>query len=216
MSTPWHRSWKEGRIGFHASDVNRDLVEFREVFLGSLPGRIFVPLCGKSVDMPWLAEQGHEVVGNELVVQAVEEFFAEHQLAPSAQSRGALQHYQAGKIEVFCGDFFDLDRDMMGAITGIWDRAALVALDSNTRKRYARKLIELSQPGTRMLLNVFEYDQSIMEGPPFAIADTEVRELFVDVRIELLSECDRIDDVPQFKARGHSSWIVRNYLVEFV
>lgn len=44
--------------------------------------RVFVPLCGKSLDMIWLAQQGHEVIGVELSPVAVEDFFRENGLNP--------------------------------------------------------------------------------------------------------------------------------------
>ncbi|VDN35366.1 unnamed protein product [Dibothriocephalus latus] len=45
---------------------------------------IYVPLCGKTVDMRWLYERGVNVVGNDLAEEAAVEFVKEHpQLAMS-------------------------------------------------------------------------------------------------------------------------------------
>ncbi len=73
----WHSRWQEKRIGFNQSAVNPLLINyFKQLNLpaGSL---VFVPLCGKSIDMAWLAAQGYDVVGVELVETAVQAFFTE-------------------------------------------------------------------------------------------------------------------------------------------
>jgi len=54
----WENKWKTNDIKFHLPEANALLVEY----FTSLPkGKVFVPLCGKSIDMKWLLLQGHEV-----------------------------------------------------------------------------------------------------------------------------------------------------------
>mgnify|MGYP000992455332 CR=1 FL=1 len=60
----WLERWRNGQIGFHNSEVNGMLLR-HHAQLGAA-ARVLVPLCGKSLDMGWLAAQGHEVVGIEL------------------------------------------------------------------------------------------------------------------------------------------------------
>ena len=57
----WEKRWETGQIGFHLAEVNPLLVRHHHV----LPprARVFVPLCGKSLDLVWLAKEGHAVVG---------------------------------------------------------------------------------------------------------------------------------------------------------
>lgn len=76
----WHKRWQEKRIGFNQSAVNPLLTEYIDHLDLAVGSRIFVPLCGKSIDMVWLAAQGYDVVGVELVETAVQEFFAEQNI----------------------------------------------------------------------------------------------------------------------------------------
>lgn len=213
MTGRWHESWREGRIGFHQGEVNNDLVANAETFLADGPHRILVPLCGKTVDLVWLAERGHEVVGIELVPQAVDEFFAEQELEGKETEVDGLRVVTAGKITVINGDFFAVSSKHFGAFTRIWDRAALVALPDEIRPRYAAHLRSLAAPGAVLLQNVFEYDQSKMDGPPFSISDEEVRRHYQGANIELISEADVIEKAPQFKDKGHDYWLMRTYRI---
>jgi thiopurine S-methyltransferase len=213
MAGKWHDSWREGRIGFHQSDVHNDLVAYEARFLAGGPHRILVPLCGKTVDLIWLAERGHEVVGVELVPQAVDEFFAEQELAATESEVDGLRVVTSGKIQLVNGDFFAVSKAHFGSFDRIWDRAALVALPDEIRGRYVAHLRSLGAPSALVLQNVFEYDQSKMAGPPFSVNDSEVRRHYQGAEIELLSEKDVIAKAPQFQAKGHEYWLTRNYLM---
>jgi len=213
VSTEWHRRWSEGALGFHRRDVHPDLVAHEERFLGSAGRRVLVPLCGKTVDMKWLADRGHQVVGVELVPQAVEDFFEEQGLASEVLEIAGLPVHRAGAISIITGDVFDVSSDDFGLFDRIWDRAALVALPSDIRRSYTAKLRQLAAPGALLLQNTFEYDQNKMTGPPFSVPDREVRAYFGDDRVELLKEQDNIASIPQFVERGHEYWWVRTYLV---
>jgi len=191
----WQARWREGRIGFHEGRPNDLLVAHAQV-LGP-PGRVLVPLCGKSEDLAFLASLGHEVVGVELAGEAVEAFFEEHGLAPSRAPRGALEAWTAGGVTILLGDFFDVRREDVGAITAFYDRAAIVALPPEMRPRYAAHLLHLAgnAPG---LLIAFEYPQERMEGPPFSVEEAELRRLFP--AISCLEE--RIVEGPRSRASG--------------
>src|SRR5262245_40223150 len=122
----WFQRWREGRIGFHEGAPNRFLVKYGDRLTGAR--RILVPLCGKTEDLAYLASRGHDVVGIELVEDAVRQFFAEHHLTPSITQRGPFTNYTAGAITIVVGDFFATSPDLVGSIDAIYDRAALVAL----------------------------------------------------------------------------------------
>jgi thiopurine S-methyltransferase len=214
MSTRWHESWRAGRIGFHSSEVHQDLIAYESRFLSGGPHRVFVPLCGKSVDMAWLAERGHQVVGVELVPQAVEDFFKEHDLQPTVVEHPSHSVYSAGSISIFCADIFALQREDLGEIDRIWDRAALVALPSELRVQYTAHLRKLVADGAILLQNVFEFDQSKISAPPFSISDEEVRKHFDGCTIELLNEQDALDKFPRFQELGNEYWTVRCYQID--
>lgn len=69
----WSQRWDENRIGFHQSNVNPNLLKYMELITGrKLTGEPvtdpelfkknsekswFVPLCGKTLDIPYLLSQ---------------------------------------------------------------------------------------------------------------------------------------------------------------
>ena len=182
----WKSRWAEGRIGFHEGKPNDYLVRHHDKIV-TFP-RVLVPLCGKAEDLAYLAVKGHEVVGVELVEDAVKAFFAEHGLTPHVEQADAFVKYEAPSITIFVGDFFATTRALLGAIDAVWDRAALVALPDDTRRRYVDHVRALLPKGGRVLLLGFEYDPTRMEGPPFSVEEPEVRALYDRCAVEFLSE----------------------------
>ena len=192
----WLSRWREGRIGFHEGRPN-DLLVSHAGALGP-PGRVLVPLCGKTEDMAYLASLGHEVVGIELAEAAAEDFFREHGLDAAPKPRGALVERSAGRITILQGDFFDVRLEDVGAITAFYDRAAIVALPPELRPRYAVHLRELAGDDAPGLLISFEYPQEQMAGPPFSVSEKELQRYFDAVeRLE-----DRRTEGPQSRASG--------------
>ena len=213
MSSRWHLSWSEGRTGFHKKEVHSDLLDYEEPFIGTSSRRVLVPLCGKSVDLVWLADKGHQVVGIELVPQAVEEFFSEQGLTPSVETTEHYARFSAGPISILCGDVLKIEAEDVGPVDRIWDRAALVALPPEIHSSYIHKLRQLCSPKSVVLQNVFEYDETVMSGPPFSIPDSEIRELYAGCDIKTLHDRDVIDEAPMFQEKGHTFWLNRTYLI---
>lgn len=197
----WASRWEEGRIAFHQSSVTSFLEKYAELVWGpDALGRIYVPLCGKSLDMVFLAEKAAEVVGVEYVEQAVSEFFAERGLTPEIETDPAIR-YSAGNYTLFAADFFSLTEEHLGPIDAVFDRASLVALDRAARIRYANHLRSLLPEEARTLLVTFNYDQTEMSGPPFAVSPEEVHRLFQDgFEVEHLETRDALSDL--FRTRG--------------
>jgi thiopurine S-methyltransferase len=183
----WHQRWNDNQIGFHQSAPTPLLLEHWSA-LGVPPGaQVFVPLAGKSLDMLWLAAQGHRVLGVELSQLAVEQFFAEHGLRAEIETTRYGTRYHAGGMELICGDAFALDADALRDCAAVFDRAALIALPPRMRLRYARELYAKLPAGCRGLLITLDYPQDEREGPPFAVPEGEVQSLFArDWTIELL------------------------------
>lgn len=197
----WESRWDEGRTAFHRTEVNELVGKYADRVWGDDPlGQVLVPLCGKSVDMAFLAERAGSVVGVEYVEQAVDEFFAEQGLVPRVES-GKYNRHRAGPYTIYVADFFDITTDLTGTNDAALDRASLVTLDARGRPRYVEHLHSLLSEGARSLLVTFDYDQSQMSGPPFAVSDDEVERLFSPgFELELL-ECRDVLG-PQFRARG--------------
>lgn len=199
----WRERWQRNEIGFHRPDINSWLVRHADA-LGVAPGRrVFVPLCGKTLDLGWLAARGCAVTGVELSELAVAAYFAEAGTRPQRATTGRLEAWTAGAVRLLCGDFFALDRATLGGIDAVFDRAALVALPPAMRADYARHLATLLDAGTRVLLVTFDYDQSRMAGPPFCVPADEVRTLFAHAfDIVALGDEDILAGEPRFRARG--------------
>ena len=177
MHEHWLKRWEEGRIGFHRDSVHPALIRHWPM-LGAVPGtKVLVPLCGKSLDMRWLAAQGHPVLGIELARQACEAFVAE---GVGDVSRYRLDHFECfrqGPVELWCGDFFHFHIDHVDHLDAFYDRAALIALPPATRQRYAFHLAQLLPPGARGLLISLERQTEQHQGPPFHVAEDEIRQL---------------------------------------
>jgi thiopurine S-methyltransferase len=136
----WLQLWRERRTDFHQKAVNRLLTRFWPSLDHARGSRVFVPLCGKSLDMIWLAGQGHEVIGVELSSIAVKAFFRENHLQPVKRQAGKFTLWEHGNISILCGDYFSLDKTDLGHIDTVYDRAALTALPEDTRRLYVAQL----------------------------------------------------------------------------
>jgi thiopurine S-methyltransferase len=187
----WQTRWARDQIGFHLDRVNPYLQRHCSALELQPGARVLVPLCGKSLDLAWLAGQGFRVVGVELAQKAVEDFFAEHGLIAEIGQEGAFRVYRAGAVELWCGDFFALTAGQLGDCQGFYDRAALIALPADLRVRYVAHLQAILPGGCRGLLITLDYAQAQMDGPPFAVTDAEVHELFdAGWQVETLERLD--------------------------
>lgn len=205
----WQQRWADNQIGFHQAQVNPYLQKYWPT-LGLAPGsRVLVPLCGKSLDLAWLAGQGYRVLGVELSRRAVEAFFREHGLQAEVQRRGAFEVWRSGDVELWCGDFFALQAEDVGDCAGLYDRAALIALPSQMRVAYMRLLSRLLPTGCQGLVVTLDYDQSLLGGPPFSVGDEELRQGFAGWQLDELEAVEVIEESPKFLQAGVSSLLER-------
>lgn len=175
----WREKWSKNEIAFHEGATNALLLRhFARLSLQN-GARLFLPLCGKSRDIHWLLSQGLRVAGAELSKIAVEQLFAELGVTPLVERRGDVERYSAPQIDIFQGDFFAVTAASLGAVEGIYDRAALVALPEPLRARYAAHLASITNAAPQLLIS-YVYDQSALAGPPFSVSDEEVRRLYGD------------------------------------
>ena len=171
----WHQKWKDNEIGFHLSEANSLLVKhFNELSLAK-KSRVFLPLCGKTLDIAWLLSEGYCVVGAELSEDAIKQLFVQLGIEPTITSRENFTHYSAEYIDIFVGNIFDLSAEIIGSIDAIYDRAALVALPKPMRDQYTCHLLDITDNAPQLLIN-YAYDQSLMSGPPFSVSNEEVKE----------------------------------------
>lgn len=198
----WHERWQANQIGFHQAQVTPLLERHWEAIAAPPEARVFVPLCGKSLDMVWFASRGHGVLGVELSQQAVDQFFAEHALTPEIWDSCYGRHHVANGIEIILGDVFALDAHALSGCTAVFDRAALIALPPDLRQRYAD--VHASLPaGCRGLLITLEYPQHEKSGPPFSVPEDEVQALYGrDWRIDRLARDDILEAQQAFREEG--------------
>lgn len=176
----WHQMWRSGRVGFHQSNVNAFLTKHWKKLNLEGHEQVLVPLCGKSLDMLWLAQQGHSVLGVELNEPALQAFLSEHNLQAASIQHPLFRSYEVEDMTLLCGDFFDLSAKDCASVKAAYDRAALVALPLEMRQQYALHLKTILAPDVSIFLVAMDYDQALQSGPPFAVSELEVKDLFGD------------------------------------
>jgi thiopurine S-methyltransferase len=210
----WIEKWNKGETHFHKLEANPFLRKFWHETGAKEGDAVFVPLCGKSRDMLWLRDQGHSVIGVEFSPLAVADFFAENGLKASTAQHGRLQLSDTGNIRLFCGDVFDLAAEDVKPARAGYDRAALIALPPDLRRKYAGHLLNILPPRCSMLLITLEYPEGAMEGPPFSVREDEVRSLFAGAAsVKLLDRHDALDENSPLRARGLSELSECAYLI---
>jgi len=199
----WLDRWKNQEIGFHQSDFEPALDKYWSRLDVRSGTPVFVPLCGKSLDMVWLAQHGHPVIGSELSERAVDDFFSERGVVPDVRAEGDFIIKSSGQYEIWCGDFFALPPSAVANVGAAYDRAALIAMPADMQPRYAEKMKSLLPAGAPVMLITLDYDQRQMSGPPFATPRQTVSDLYDDRYeiVELVSK-DVLEGNPRFQQRG--------------
>lgn len=211
----WHQRWQEGRIGFHQDKPTPLLVEHWPSLELAPGSRVFVPLAGKSLDMVWLAAQGHRVFGVELSELAVSQFFAEQGLRPEVWETASGRHHVAGEVELVCGDVFALEPTLLASCDAVFDRAALIALPPELRARYVDEVYPRLPTGCRGLLVTLEYPQHEKQGPPFSVEEEEVHALFDrDWQLDTLVRRDILARQPAFIEEGVTALATAAYRMD--
>ena len=198
--TDWIQRWKEGKIGWHRDQPNSKLIEFISCLELSAGDTVFVPLCGKSADMIYLAQQGYKVIGVELSELAAEQFFDENNIDYETHQEQEFNVYCGQGICIYCGDFFQLNALHLAEVVAVYDRASLIALPLDLRGKYVVHLYSIISSGCRVLLLTLNYPQSQISGPPFAVNQKEVLSLYKDgFECRQLSCFNDIENEPKFQ-----------------
>jgi len=207
----WHDRWEKNEIPFHESEVNSLLVNNFNKLPIKENNRIFIPLCGKTLDIGWLLSKGQSVAGAELSEFAVTELFKQLDVAPTIKETGSLKHYSAPNIDIYVGNIFDLTQEILGHVDAIYDRGAYVALPKTIRINYSQHLMHITKNASQLLI-AYEYNQSLMKGPPFSIPLNELENNYQetyeisnlvcqDVDRGLKGKCTAIENVWILKER---------------
>jgi thiopurine S-methyltransferase len=186
----WLARWRSGQIGFHQAEIDPSLQRFWPQLRVGKGDAVFVPLCGKSLDMRFLEACGHPVIGCELAETAALAYFEEGGEQPRRELHGTSTRFTGRGTTLYCGDYFDLAGDALAEVCAVYDRAALIALPPPTRARYVEHLRSLIPAGRQLeiLLLTIDYEQAAVAGPPFSVDDAEVRSLYAGGEIDRLDE----------------------------
>ncbi len=205
----WLDVWDNNEIGFDQDAVNPLLSGHIKALGLSQGDSIFVPLCGKSIDMIWLLKQGYKVVGVELSEDAIEQFFAALKVKPEIWNDHSFKRYSAYNIEILVGDYFALTNDKAGSVEAIYDRASLVALPEDMRNDYTQHLVKVCQKAPQLLIT-FVYDQSLQDGPPFSITEDEAHQHYIDdYQVSLLDSVDVTGGLKGGCQADEQVWLLR-------
>ncbi|CAA6806235.1 MAG: Thiopurine S-methyltransferase (EC [uncultured Thiotrichaceae bacterium] len=210
----WHSRWENKQIGFHSDSFNVHLEKFWKSLSVAKGATVFVPLCGKTLDMLWLLKEGYKVIGVELSEIAIQDFFSENNLDYKTYDEGAFRYYSSGDLTILHGNFFDISEQEIGQCTACYDRASLIALPREMRQRYVDKLKKFHKMASQQLLVTLEYDQSIKNGPPFSVSIDDVHALYTDTHtIKLSYETEIIDEMIGFQKAGVTSITERVFTI---
>ena len=199
----WHQRWRDNQIGFHQDKPTPLLLKHWPAIGMPAGAKVFVPLAGKTLDMVWFASQGYRVLAVELSRLAIEQFIQEHGLTPQIRESRYGTHYVVGTVELICGDAFALDAEALADCSAVFDRAALIALPADLRRRYVHELYSLLPQRCRGLLITLEYPPHEKQGPPFTVTEAEVRELYGrDWEVDVLERRDILAQQPTFIDEG--------------
>ena len=174
----WLEFWENNEINWHSDVVTQELEEHLGLLKLEPGDTVFVPLCGKSLDMIYMLNQGFSVIGVELSEIGIKQFFHENGLNFTISQVGEFNLYSAKNIEIYCGDVFSLNSKHLCDVKAVFDRKSLIALDRNLRQKYVKHLNDIISLGVRILLITLNYPQHQMSGPPFSVDKSEVESLF--------------------------------------
>lgn len=191
----WIQRWQRGETGWH-QPLGNAMLQRHWARLGLRAGaRVLVPLCGAAPDLLWLRSHGCRVIGVDLYAPALERVLREAGLpVPAPRRVGDHLLLQAPGMRLIAGDWFTLSPDLTGPVDACYDRAALVAVAPAQRAAYVARLEALCPPGTSGLLVTLEH--LLPDGPPFAVDQATVRELFSPGWEVRLLERRRVDNMP--------------------
>ncbi|QOL24640.1 thiopurine S-methyltransferase [Thalassotalea sp. LPB0316] len=183
----WHNCWQKDSIGFHQDELHPFLTQYIQPLIGAQDHKVFVPLCGKSLDMFFWAEH-MQVDGCELSEIACRDFFEDHNIDYQTHLKPPFVCYSKDEIRLYQGDIFELSPEMLGKVDWVYDRAALIALPKSLQLQYVDYIRSLVTTGVKLALITLEFPPEELSGPPFPVFQADVNHLFDGFNIELIGE----------------------------
>lgn len=207
QTVDWHSHWTKKRPGFHEAKVNTYLEQYLPLFDLKPEDGIFMPLCGKAHDIQWLSQQGFNVVGVELSEVAIQSFFEESGLSYTVTEEPHFRVYHAPRITLYQGDYMHMGASHLRQCKLVYDRAAIVAIESFNRESYVQHMRHIIPQKTPVLMVTLEYDQAVMTGPPFSVRVEEIKQYFEPAYcVTHLKTNEQIDERPRWRELGLKSF----------
>lgn len=204
----WKSRWQKNNTGWHMDVVYPPLPEIWPQLSLSSGARVFVPLCGKSLDIKWLTEHGHQVIGVDVSGKALRELMNQYDEQFSQDASHGFPIYRSESLELWEGDFLKLPTSKIPPLDIIYDKASIVALPKKMRNIYAQKVLELCGKDCQILIQTFEYNQEEMTGPPFSVDEEELKQLYSPrFELQMLHEQSKFEELSKFQQRGLSSYL---------
>ncbi|XP_063444577.1 thiopurine S-methyltransferase-like [Mytilus trossulus] len=177
----WKDCWEKGNMPWHIEDVHpKFLLHVDKITEKKNNAKIFFPLCGKAVEMFYLAKKGHTIVGVEYMEIAVKQFFDENKLSyetkPVPEIDGDVYENEANNIKIYCGDYFKFSQTLETNFDGVWDRGALEAVLIDQRGKYTDVMKAVMKRGAPCVTEVPDRPEG--EGPPFNLNPDEITHLY--------------------------------------
>ncbi|XP_072170596.1 thiopurine S-methyltransferase-like [Diadema setosum] len=196
----WLEQWRRGKTRFTMKVPHRMLVKhIGRLVEGRTKPSFFVPCCGKTLDLKWLADKGYSVTGVEIAETACRQFFEEHDLQFTVEDvddhvGGSLFKAVDCDVRIYCCDFFKITSDLIGQFDCIWDRGSYAAMNPSDRPRYCDVISKLLHQKGSYLLDCFELEHSVFAGPPHNAPPGEVERLFDSFVVEQIEHVDAMTD----------------------
>ena len=179
QSDYWIQQWRDNKINFHQNSFEPFLEKH---FPEMKPTTVLIPMCGKSKDILFFAQRGHQVIGVEVSELACDAFFSENGIKYTTENIEYFKIYKSKYVTIYCGDFFKVKPEFLNAVSFIYDRAALIALPKETRKNYVVRLLALCSNSSAItktiLLISLEHTAKERTGPPFSVDKVEIQSLY--------------------------------------
>lgn len=199
--TNWLKRWDDNQIGWHKCYFNKRLVKFLPKLELQSNSTIFIPLCGKTLDILYILDKGYKVIAVELSELAVTDFFKENNIDFKVKKKNNFLVFKAKNLRIYCGDIFDLTKDELKNISAIYDRAAIIALSYELRQKYVEHLTGIITNQFKWLLLTMDYPQGQKDGPPYALNFAEIKTLFAkNFDLIQLESIEDLKNEPKFIA----------------
>ncbi|RXG67971.1 Thiopurine S-methyltransferase [Armadillidium vulgare] len=141
----WEKLWSTKLTPFHQKEVCPFLLKNSSNLNFASPKRVFIPLCGKALELKWFYDQGFEVVGVELISIPVEEFFKEQNLSFKIRELPWAKVYESSdqRIKIYVADIFSVEPEEVGKFDVIWARADYTIVKIAEREKYSKLMKQL-------------------------------------------------------------------------